>query len=276
MSLFGLSVTPTKRKLAIPVYKGIHKLLSGRGLKKYSIVKSINSSFRKNMRVTHIENVEGNQMYLSKIGGDSLQLSTLGTFEPFETQILKKEIKKGNFVVDVGASIGYYTLLFAKWTGSKGKVFSFEPSYEKFSILKKNVRMNNYKNVFLVQKYVSNKSTNNFEINSISLDDFFGKYDNTINLIKMDIEGAEGLAMKGMKMLLEKNKDIKILTEFHTIELRRCGIDPNDFLNNLKQLGFSLYNINEKRKILEKTSNEELLKNYPAKDFFTNIFCKRE
>ncbi len=228
------------------------------------------------MWITHIENVEGNQMYLEKRGGDSLQLSTLGTFEPFETQILKKEIKEGNFVVDVGASVGYYTLLFAKWTGSKGKVFSFEPSHEKFSILRKNVRVNNYKNVFLVQKYVSNKSTKNSEINSISLDDYFGQYDNQINLIKMDIEGGEGLAIEGMKMVLEKNEDIKILTEFHTKELRRCGIEPNDFLNNLKQLGFSVYNINEQRKILEKTNNEELLKNYPAEDIFTNIFCKRE
>lgn len=255
---------------------GINKIFAGKGLKKYSLVQSINTSFRKNMWITHIENVEGNQMYLLKHGGDSIQLSTLGTFEPFETQILKKEIKEGNFVVDVGASIGYYTLLFAKWTGSKGKVFSFEPSHEKFSVLRKNVRVNNYKNVFLVQKYVSNKSTKNSKINSISLDDFFGQYDYPINLIKMDIEGGEGLAMEGMKILLEKNKAIKILTEFHTQELRRCGIEPNDFLNNLKQLGFSIYNINEQRKILEKTSKEELLKNYPAEDIFTNIFCKRE
>jgi len=255
---------------------GINKIFAGKGLKKYSLVQSINTSFRKNMWITHIENVEGNQMYLLKHGGDSIQLSTLGAFEPFETQLLKKEIKEGNFVVDVGASIGYYTLLFAKWTGSKGKVFSFEPNQEKFSVLRKNVRVNNYKNVFLVQKYVLNKSTKNSKINSISLDDFFGQYDYPINLIKMDIEGGEGLAMEGMKILLEKNKAIKILTEFHTQELRRCGIEPNDFLNNLKQLGFSVYNINEQRKILEKTSNEELLKNYPNKDIFTNIFCKRE
>ncbi len=265
-----------KRKLLHPIYKGINKIFAGKGLKKYSLVQSINTSFRKNMWVTHIENVEGDQMYLLKKGGDSLQLSALGTLEPFETQILKNEIKQGDFVVDVGASVGYYTILFAKWTGSKGKVFSFEPNHEKFSVLKKNVSVNNYKNVLLVQKYVSNKSTKNSEINSISLDDFFSKYDNPINLIKMDIEGGEGLAIEGMKSLLEKNNSVKLLTEFHTKELRQCGIEPNDFLNNLKQLGFSVYNINEQRKILEKTSNEELLKNYPAEDIFTNIFCKRK
>jgi len=251
-------------------------MFSGKGLKKYSFIQSINTSFRRSVWVTHIDDVEGNQMYLLKKGGDSIQLSTLGTFEPFETEILKKEIEKGNNIVDVGASIGYYTLLFAKWIGSEGKVFSFEPSHEKFPVLKKNVNVNNYKNVTLEQKYVSNKSTINSEINSIALDDYFSKHDTKINLIKMDIEGSEGLAIEGMRKLLEKNKDIKILTEIHTQELRRCGIEPNDFLNNLKKLGFSIYNINEKRKILEKTSIEELLKNYPAEDVFTNIFCKRE
>ena len=264
-----------KRKLVLPIYKGVHKLLAGRGLKKYSIVQSINNSFRKKMWVTYVDDIQGNKMHLLKGGGDSIQISTLGIFEPFETEILKKEIKKGDFVVDIGASIGYYTLLFAKWTGTKGKVFSFEPNPDKFSVLTKNVHLNNYQNITLIQKYVSNKSTTNSEIPSISLDDYFSQYDYPINLIKMDIEGAEGLALEGMKNFLEKNKNIKILTEFHTSELKKFGFDPNDFLNNLQQLGFTIYNINEKNKKLEKTNNEELLKNYPNKEIFTNLFCQR-
>ena len=127
----------------------------------------------------------------------------------------------------------------------------------------------------MIQKYVSNTSTTNSEIPSISLDDYFSQYDYPINLIKMDIEGAEGLALEGMRNFLEKNKNIKILTEFHTSELKKFGFDPNDFLNNLQQLGFTIYNINEKNKKLEKTNNDELLKNYPNKEIFTNLFCQR-
>jgi hypothetical protein len=111
-----------KRKLILPIYKSIHKLLTGRGLKKYSIVQSINNYFRKKIWVTYVDDVQGNKMYLLKGGGDSIQISTLGIFEPFETEILKKEIKRGDFVVDIGASIGYYTLLFAKWTGTKDAI----------------------------------------------------------------------------------------------------------------------------------------------------------
>ena len=214
-------------------------------------------------------------MYLLK-GGDCTQLATFGIYEPFETEILKKEIKKGNFVVDVGASVGYYTLLFAKWVGNTGKVFSFEPISNKFIVLKKNVQINNYQNVTLVQKNVSNKSSINSDTNSISLDDYFEYNNYKIDLIKMDIEGSEGLALQGMKKFLEKNKNIKILTEFHTSELKRFGVEPIDFLQTLENHSFSIYNINEKNKKLEKTSYKELLKNYPQNEIFTNLFCLRE
>jgi len=264
-----------KRKFILLPYRWIHKLLAGKGLKKYSLVQSINNLIKKRLFVTYVE-VEGNKMHLLKGGGDSLELSAMGSYESIETEIVKREIKKGDFVIDVGASVGYYTLLFAKLVGSNGKVFSFEPSPDKFFILEKNVHLNNYQNVMLVQKYVSNKSTTNSEIHSIALDEYFQQYNNPISLIKMDIEGAEVLALEGMRMLLVNNKNIKIVTEFHTSELRKYGSEPNDFLNKLRQLGFSIYNINEKNKKLENLTNKELLKNYPNKEIFTNLFCQRK
>lgn len=254
---------------------GLNKIFAGKGLKKYSIIQFINTSLKNNLWVPYVDDVQGNKMYLLK-GGDCTQLATFGIYEPFETEILKKEIKKGDFVVDVGASVGYYTLLFAKWVGNKGKVFSFEPIPNKFSVLKKNVQINNYHNVMLVQKHVSNKSILNSDINSITLDDYFDHYNNQINLIKMDIEGSEGLALDGMKKFLEKNKNIKILTEFHTSELKKFGVEPQDFLQTLDHLGFSIYNINEKNKKLENINCKEFLKNYPQNEIFTNLFCSRE
>ncbi len=215
-------------------------------------------------------------MNLLEGGGDSLELSVTGTYEPFETELTKKEIKMGGSVIDLGGSVGYYTLLFAKLVGENGEVFSFEPNPNKFLVLEKNTDLNNYQNIVLVQKYVSDKSTTDSEINSIALDDYFYHYSKPIKLIKMDIEGAEVLALKGMRTLLEKNKTIKILIELHTIELRKFGFEPSDFLNNLRQHGFSIYVIDEINNNLEKQSDEEILKNYPSKEIFTNLFCQRE
>jgi 23S rRNA U2552 (ribose-2'-O)-methylase RlmE/FtsJ len=264
-----------KRKILLFIYRGIRKVFAGKGLKKYSFIQSINAIFKNKLFVTFVE-VEGNKMHLfEKGGGDSLELSAMESYEPVETEIIKKNINKGDHVIDLGASVGYYTLLLAKLVGKNGKVYSFESNPEKISILEKNIHLNNYQNIILIQKFVSNKSTTNSGIQSIALDDYF-QQSNSINLIKMDIEGAEVQAIEGMKQLLENNQNIKIITEFHTSELREEGADPKEFLNKLRQFGFSIFNINEKNKELEDVTYEDLLKNYPNKEVFTNLFCQRK
>ena len=156
-----------KRKILLFTYRTIRKIFAGKGLKKYSFIQSVNSIFKDKLFVNFIE-IDGNKMYLGVKGGDSLELSSMGSYEPFETEIIKKNIKEGDHVVDLGASVGYYTLLMAKWVGETGKVYSFEANPEKFSILEKNVQLNNYQNVTLIHKMVSNKSTHNLGIQSIA------------------------------------------------------------------------------------------------------------
>jgi hypothetical protein len=57
-------------------------------------------------------NVRGHKMFLDSM--DALRLSVWGFYEPFVTQVFKKEIKKNDVVLDIGAHIGYYTLIAAK------------------------------------------------------------------------------------------------------------------------------------------------------------------
>lgn len=285
------------RKILLLIYKKVVKIISGHGIGRFYPIKVINSFIISQLRSNFAE-VQGHKMFLDS--KDSLSLSIYESYEPLETELVKREIKRGNVVLDLGANIGYYTLIFAKLVGEEGKVFAFEPDPTNFALLEKNVEMNGYKNVMLIQKAVSNKAgklklylsedsmgdhtifnlyegCKFIEIEAIRLDDYFKNYDGKIDFIKIDTEGAEEQAIQSMFNLLKKNKTVKILTEFFPIGLKGSDIDPAEYLKTLLKLGFKLYHINELEKRIEPASIPKLLETYtPEKQNNTNLFCVRE
>lgn len=283
------------RKVTVPIYKKIVKVLSGRKIGSSYFVKTVHGLIFPYVK-SDFAKIQGHKMFLDP--KDSLGLSIFEAFEPFETEVIKEKIKEGDVVLDIGAHIGYYTLIFAKIVGKKGKVFAFEPSPDNFSLLKKNVEINGYKNVELIQKAVSNKtgkaklylcednSGDNriydshdgrrfVEIETIRLDDYFKNYTGLINFIKMDTQGAEGKAIKGMTNLIKKNKNIKIVTEFWPFGLKKFGTNPKNYLMLLKNFGFSLYEIEKEEGEIKPSSISELTKKYiiPQNDNFANLLC---
>ncbi|MFB0524156.1 MAG: FkbM family methyltransferase [Phycisphaerae bacterium] len=288
------------RKILLSIYEKIVKALSGYGIGRFYLVRVVHNFIISHLKPNFVE-VQGHKMFLDS--KDSLGLSITGIHEPFETELVKKEIRKRDVVLDIGANIGYYTLIFAKLVGEEGKVFAFEPDPDNFALLKKNVQINGYQNVILVQKAVSNKTAKirlylseenkgdhriydshehrkSIEIEAIRLDDYFKNYNGRVNFIKMDIQGAEGGAIEGMTNLLKKNKSVKIMTEFWPIGLKRFGIDPEEFLKLLMQYGFKLYHIIEQEKKIEpvniSSSYSKLLDRYYPDGDFTYLLCVKE
>ncbi len=245
------------------------------------------------VRVPTTTRVYGHKMFLDK--KDFLELAKYGFYEKSITELIKKKVKKGDVVLDIGANIGYYTLIFAKLVGKKGKVFAFEPEPTNFSLLKKNVEVNGYKNVVLVQKAVLNKigklnlylNEDNMgdhrtydshddrrfiEIESIRLDDYFKDYNGRINFIKMDIQGAEFGALQGMYDLLKKNS-VEMTTEFWPGGFKRFGASSEEYLNLLTKLGFKIYQMGDKETI----NIHEFLKRYSSEiEDFTNLLCIKQ
>jgi FkbM family methyltransferase len=200
-----------------------------------------------------------------------------GVYEEFETEIFKKRVKKGMTVVDIGANWGWYTLIAAKLVGEKGKVYAFEPEPYNYDLLLKNIEINGYDNIIPVQKAVSNKvgtvklfltqdnpgglntiypynhslQRNFVEVETITLDNFFRDRKDKIDVIKMDVEGAEFAILQGMREILGRNKTIEILTEFWLDGLRRFGYSPGRFLNEFMKHGFKLFYLNEREKKIE-------------------------
>lgn len=99
-----------------------------------------------------IKKINGSKMYLDiNDEGLSHDLISDGVREFYATQKMKKEIKKGDVIVDIGANIGYYALLEARLVGKKGIVYAIEPVPRNIAILKKNIELNNYSNLEVYQ-----------------------------------------------------------------------------------------------------------------------------
>src|SRR5262249_8695322 len=217
-------------------------------------------------------------------------------YEPFESELLLGQLKPGSVVIDLGANIGYYTLLFARHVGPQGKVFAFEPDPANFALLKQTVEAHGYHNVVLIQKAASDRAgvarlhqsaTNKgdhrlydssdgrptVEVETISLDDFLADFAGTIDLIKMDIQGAEGLALEGMRQLLARQPDVTIATEFWPLGLRRSGSSAERFLTLLEESGFRFFGINERDRAALPVSAEVLRYIPEGEEVFTNILC---
>ena len=271
---------------------------NGLALIKYSIIRKIMFSLWKHFTPEFVM-TEGHKIYLDP--KDSLGLSLDPNYEPQETQLLKKIIKKNSTVIDIGANIGYFTLLLAKLVGPDGKVFSFEPDPNNFSILEKNVKINGYSNVILTQKAISDKTETtklylckysngmhriyqseicegHVEIESSKLDDFFEnvKFNGNIDFIKIDTEGSEVKVIRGIKNIINMNKDVKILVEFEPGSIVQSGCSPKELLTQIENHGFKIIPV-ESKKILKIISTEELSKRFNEKNLnYVNLFCSKE
>lgn len=193
-------------------------------------------------------------------------LTSGGSYEAGTTHVFRRLLRPGMVVVDVGAHVGYYTLLSAGLVGERGKVYAFEPCPSTYSLLLKNIRLNGYENVIAVNRAVSDKmgrdrlflapdsSTGHsmvtphhdwIEMATTSLDEFFRDAEIKVDLIKMDIEGGEAKALQGMTRVLAENPDLVLVTEFNPSALLASGRLPQEFLGCLCQLGFRVYGIDD-------------------------------
>lgn len=244
--------------------------------------------------------IQNQKLYIDKwddIVSQELILS--GVWEEYETELIKENLREGDVILDVGAHIGYYSLIAASIVGEKGKVYAFEPEPRNYKLLEKNIRENGYKNVVLINKavtdkkkrislFINDKNTGDHRIydsgdrrkkipiDAISLDEYFGGKDRKLNLIKLDIQGAEFFALKGARRLLRDSKNIKIITEFWPRGLELCGSSGEEYLKLLEENKFRLFNINEAKKSAKLITPRELLKMFPPEEEgYTNLLCRR-
>jgi len=214
---------------------------------------------------------QGSRMYVASHDvGVTPYLLEWGTYEQYETALFRRLVCEGMVVVDVGANIGYYTLLAAQLVGAQGRVFAFEPDPYNYGMLCKNIELNKYRNVVPVEKAVFAESGKRqlfldkrnlgghslsaanvgeggvLMVEATSLDDYFENSNCKIDVVKIDVQGSELDVLEGMRKTIDRCGSLKIITEFWPVGLRNCGHDPRAFLERLIELGFRLYLVGER------------------------------
>lgn len=289
------------KRLLQAIYRNSFKLASKLGFRKLSnrfpVFRAIHHSLLTHF-VYHLKtdwtDINGFRMRLDS--EDSLGLSIFGSYEPMTTRLFETEIKAGDVVLDIGANIGYYTLLAARCAGTDGRVLAFEPDRTSFALLNQNVEANGCQNVTLIQKAVSNKTgriklylsetnkaghtirasenSKSVDIEAVRLDDYLKDLNRPVNFIKMDIEGAEALAFAGMTSLIRKSPTVKMLMEFTPSAMAELDTDPATFLQDLLQTGFVFYLANDRDMKLEPVTADALLTMCSSSsDSHPNVWC---
>ncbi|MEU7229200.1 FkbM family methyltransferase [Streptomyces chrestomyceticus] len=193
-----------------------------------------------------------------------------GVWEPHLTRWLERRLRPGDVFVDVGANIGYYSLLASRLVGEKGTVVALEASPDFHRVLRKQVAINGCENVRAVNAAISDReemltfilaSSHNMGANSIV--PYAGEAESTFEVaaqplsdvlsadelararvIKIDVEGAEGSVVRGLVPLLDQlRSDAELAIEVTPQRMLELGESAEELLGALRAHGFHMYRL---------------------------------
>jgi FkbM family methyltransferase len=184
-------------------------------------------------------------------------------YEPHVTRLFRARVRPGMHVLDIGANIGYYTMLSASLVGPSGSVTAIEPNPESVKLLEASRQENRFDNVTVFQVaagrepgllvmhgFYSNAMTSAVPESAAALVtsktvpafpvDVLVPREKKIDFVKIDVEGAEYNALLGAKALLERSHPT-IVSEFSPLTMPGIsGVDGRQYLRFLLDLGYRI------------------------------------
>lgn len=219
-------------------------------------------------------------------------------YEVEATKLFKSIVKQGMNVVDVGAHIGYYTLLASKLVGDGGGVWAFEPEMGNYNRLDGNVKLNEASNVTTIRQalgdyvghgklYTSDgmsgecslfripgRSNREVSVDVTTMDKALSGQ--RVDVIKIDVDGGEMGVLLGAKNVIRVNPNIKIFTELYDLGLKSAGYSCKAYINELRRLGFGyIYLIDEKEKTVRESTLRDI-SGFMAKAEGVNLLCSKK
>jgi FkbM family methyltransferase len=206
----------------------------------------------------------GGKIYLNLKMHRGMLSRALGMYEPAKMEAVLKLLKPGSTFIDIGANIGDFSLLAASVAGSAGRVLAFEPESTNCGLMKRNIELNGYKNIEVFQLALSDsngeaslylgdrcdyhsllrdqpeRKAGVIAVKTRTLDSFLEEFgQNRVDMIKVDVEGAELEVLRGAREVLRRNPDVVLLLELHP----PLGVNPAEVCDFLSHLGLSLFQL---------------------------------
>lgn len=250
-------------------------------------------------------NVQGLKMFVDAgSSGVGLGLVRSGNWEAYESRLFERSIKPGMVVADIGANLGHYTLLAAKSVCTEGHVYAFEPHPRNFELLVKNIQLNDLsERVTPLPMAVSDKegtislffrsdlghpSLNQenlprqlesdpgqeVEVQTTTLHKVI--HEGSLDVIKMDAQGAEGMIVNGSPELFS-NGAKRCFVEFWPYGLKNLGTDPRALLSLFSNWNFATYLVDSaKRELVKAEDPDDILDRCSGKWEFVDLMLERD
>ena len=192
-------------------------------------------------------------------------------------KLITGHVKPGMTVLDIGANIGFYTIILSGLVGKDGTVYAFEPDEDNFKFLKRLTKnLGNVKPVKAAcgeksgiiylyrsakmnvdhQVCESGESREKVEVKMVAVDDYLKGEKDGVDFVKSDVQGYDCHAFKGMKETLARSSNTFMIGELWPYGLRQAGSSADEYLSEVKQAGFDI-NILSKDKISDFISYAE-------------------
>lgn len=225
-----------------------------------------------------IVNYPGGKIFIDLRESHMMLKRSLGIYEYWKTALFLELVKPGMTVVDIGVNKGYYSLLAAKIMHDRGTVLSFEPDPVNCGWIKKSIEINGYQSVKLFQKALSNvRGTHEFyrgkksgwgslffsasdsvpetdpiTVETHTLDDVLDEEGiDAVDVIKMDVQGADLLVLQGAKETLTKSKNLSLIMDVDV----KTREDKESLFGLLKDAGFEVFSISRKLEPIDSLDN---------------------
>lgn len=173
-------------------------------------------------------------------GGGKVWRVLGGTYEPEQTALFVRSVGRGDVVLDLGAHIGYYTLLASRLVGGAGRVFALEPEPRNAAYLRWHVRLNRRRNVEVVESAAFDRTGElrfdpgrgsgtgrvsehgSVAVRSVRVDDFVARRGIAPTVLKVDVEGGERPVLEGARETLLRHRPLLFLSTHGPAAAESC------------------------------------------------------